>query len=200
MISESIINAVEKALEQHHFLEWYHYLLILVIAAVGAYIGSYLREKGSNLAKQEDLSKITTKIEEVKLIFAKKLESKREKHSLRLAALDRRLEAHQQAYTLWLKLMRNVHDETQIRDVVRESQKWWDEHCLFLSPISRKKFNKAIHCAFDHKFYLQDRGDPDTTKENWIDIESAGEAILKDVELPSLGKDEIYDFDKKDKG
>jgi len=38
-------------------------LLVPILGAAGAYIGSYLREKGKNLATREDLDKIVIQVE-----------------------------------------------------------------------------------------------------------------------------------------
>jgi hypothetical protein len=41
-------------------------VLVFVIAGAGAYLGSYLREKGKNLATREDVERITRTTEEIK--------------------------------------------------------------------------------------------------------------------------------------
>ena len=49
------------------------------------------------------------------------------KHALRVAALDRRLAVHQEAYTLWWKLPTVAHDRNDARrtSYVRECENWW---------------------------------------------------------------------------
>jgi len=42
------------------------FLLALVGAGIGAYVGSYLREKGKNLATREDIDALVRKTEEIK--------------------------------------------------------------------------------------------------------------------------------------
>jgi hypothetical protein len=119
------------------------------------------------------------------------------KHQLRLAAADRRLEAHQQAYALWRKLIATVHDEKEIHNVVRECQQWWDNNCLYLSPDARRRFRFAYVCAASHNDYVKDRSNPKLVTENWVNITDAGEAIVKGVELPTLGEDEATTIEKK---
>lgn len=119
------------------------------------------------------------------------------KHQLRIAAAERRLEAHQQAFSLWRKLIATVHNENEIRNVVIECQNWWDNNCLYLSPKARKQFNLAYLCAVDHKEYLKNHVDPKLVKENWTKITDAGEVIIKGVELPTLGENEARMIEEK---
>src|SRR2546423_12265243 len=57
-------------------------------------------------------------LEEIKQQYKLILEQGSQRHQLRMAALERRLEAHQQAYTLWWKLLGAVHHEERLSDVV----------------------------------------------------------------------------------
>ncbi len=41
-------------------------LAVALVAAVGAYFGAYVREKGKNLATKEDIDRIVRKTEEIK--------------------------------------------------------------------------------------------------------------------------------------
>ncbi len=197
MSLNEIKTAVEEAIAQHVFFQWWHYLLWILVTGAGAYFGTYLREKGKNIATKEDIGKITEEIEKVRTSYAKQIEEIREKQQLRLAALDKRLEAHQKAYTLWDMLVRNVRDHDKIGAVVIECQKWWYENCLYLAPKARKAFRHATFCAFHHKDYIAAR-DVKIIKENWKDIIDAGDEIVRGAELPPLGEDEIKYFEKKD--
>ena len=71
-------------------------------------MGSFIREKGKNLATKKDIGRITKEIESVKSIYTKEIEHIREKQQLRLAAIDKRLEAHQKAYLTVAKRVLNV--------------------------------------------------------------------------------------------
>jgi K+-sensing histidine kinase KdpD len=119
------------------------------------------------------------------------------KHQLRMAAAERRLEAHQQAFALWRKLIVTVHNENEIHNVVGECQQWWNNNCLYLSPDAREKFRFAYVCAASHKDYLKDRNNPKLITENWVNITDAGEAIVKGVELPTLGENEAKIIEEK---
>lgn len=168
---------------------------------VKSFIPAYLAEKGKNLATREDIAEITEKVEAVRSEYAKQLqelahqntlllEGLRGKSQLRLAAAERRLEAHQQAFTLWRKLLANVHGEDQWK-VVNDCQKWWEENCLYLSPVAREAFSNAYWAVNMHPTLLKDRSNPNAAVENWDKLMKAGSKILEGAELPALGEREV---------
>lgn len=180
-------------------------LLCLLVAGVAVllwrqFFPAYLQEKGKNLATKEDISQITRQVEEVKDLYAKQLkvfehqnavalEQLRGQHQLRLAAVDRRLEAHQQAFALWRRLMSKVHSE-DVHKVVVECQSWWEENCLYLNAEVRDSFNRAYTAANSHYMLTQSPIDAKAMHENWTVIQKAAEDILEAVQLPSLGSRE----------
>lgn len=157
----------------------------------------YLSEKGKNLATKEDIAEITSKVEDVKELYSKRLkdlehqnalvlEQLRAQHQLRLAAVERRLAAHQEAFTLWRRLLGVVHTE-QVHSVVLECQDWWDKNCLYLSGEARDSFNRAYFAAASHRDLTQARADVQHVTSNWDLVMKAGADIVAGVELPSLG-------------
>jgi len=70
---------------------------------------------------------------EIRSHFDRQLEEHAHENKLRLAALEKRLEAHQHAYTLWRKLGNSIHEGT-LESVYFECEEWWDQNCLYLSP------------------------------------------------------------------
>lgn len=63
-----------------------------------------------------------------------------ETNKFRLAALDRKLEAHQKAFTLWHRLRFSLSDNEKCNIAIQECQSWWIENCLYLPPNVRKEF------------------------------------------------------------
>ncbi|KLU25388.1 hypothetical protein EOS_15460 [Caballeronia mineralivorans PML1(12)] len=63
-------------------------ILTLTVAGGGAYLGSYLREKGKSLATKEDIGKITAIVEEVKTEIGQRDWAQREWTQLRRAKLE----------------------------------------------------------------------------------------------------------------
>jgi len=162
------------------------------------FLPGYLSEKGKNLATKEDIAKITDEIERVKSQYAVLLEELKAKHQLRLAAIDRRLEAHQEAFTLWRELLAHTHTE-EVGKVVIKCQDWWEKNCLYLEPNVREAFSDAYSAAHTHNALLQGRSNDKLVKENWERITNAGQIILEAAQLPGLTaveKKELADMEK----
>ena len=197
------------------------WLLILGIAqlialSVGAlflwkYLPSYLSQKGKNLATQEDIGKITREVEQVKSEYTERLEGIAEhlryRNQLRLAALDRRLQAHQEAYALWQNLMDNVRDREKVGDAVVKCQEWWRENSLYLDAEARRAFITAFksaptYCQIWTELREADAGESerreDVLNESWESVSSAGKVIVEAVELPSLAGEEPKAVDPSD--
>ena len=109
---------------------------------------------------------------------------------LRLAAVEKRLAAHQEAFMLWRRLIASAYDDA-LTAVVLECQDWWNKNCLYLSAEARDAFNRAYSLAQSHRTLAQSNRDPDAVKKYSEIIYGAGEAIVAGLELPSLGPREI---------
>lgn len=152
----------------------------------------YLAKKGENWATKQDIEKLTRAQESVKSEFAQILEKQRGESQLRLAVVDRRFQAHQEAHTLWLKLVRNAH-VGDIGDVVMEAQDWWDKNSLYLDSEVGREFRGATMAAFNHHNLLRGPRNPENNRlveENWHDIMKVGAMIAAAVDLPKLKLDE----------
>lgn len=156
----------------------------------------YLTEKGKNLATKEDVGEITRIVEGIKTDNSVLLEELKSKHQLKLAAIDRRLEVHQEAFTLWRELMSKVHT-VEIHDTVIKCQTWWVKNCLYLEPEAREAFSKAYHSAAAHNGFLQSRDNVELVKQNWSIIIGAGQVILEVVQLPRLTEAELKELPKE---
>lgn len=105
----------------------------------------------------------------------------------RLAALERRLQAHQEAFELWRKLISHTHEPDKIGTVVMQCQEWWDRNCLYLEERARTAFRLAYMSALNHHDFLKDRSNPHLVKKNWADVVGAGDALASAVALPPVG-------------
>lgn len=78
-----------------------------------------------------------------------------QKHQFKLAALDKRLQAHQEAYTLWWNLRNASPHREQAEEEVLKCQEWWVNNNLYLTKKlkmpSTKPFLLPIFTTF---FYL----------------------------------------------
>ncbi len=172
--------------------------LSLVASLVGAfaatlllrhYLPEYAKEKGKNLATKEDIGEITRKVEAIRAEYNHVLEEIKNRNQLRLAAIDRRLQAHQEAYAYWAALMKYIHED-RVDEVAREAEDWWTHNCLYLTPAARRAFSDAVWAAHNHRSYVRERIEVADIRANFAMVRSAVDAIVAGVELPSLGEAE----------
>jgi len=165
------------------------------------WLRSYVKQKGENFATKEDIRTITREVEKVRAEYKEQFESLaqqnrlllervKQRHDLRLAALGRRLAAHQEAYALWWKLLGSVHKPQEIAGVVLECQNWWVHNRLYLEPDVAQAFSIGYHAASSHSEYLQARLSRPEIEDNWRKIRIVGETIVKAVQLPNLQEGE----------
>src|SRR5689334_23175495 len=104
---ESLLKAMRDDGIASHF--WI-LMALVIFAMVGAFVGAYLQHKGENLATREDAASLTRLVEEVRTQQAVTLEAVAQSNrvalhrlevsqGLRMAALDRRLQVLQEAYS-----------------------------------------------------------------------------------------------------
>lgn len=163
--------------------------ILVSVAVIGQ---SYLRKKGENLATKKDIAAITHEIEQVRVQYANQLESISQENRLRLeqtklknqlsvAALDRRLDAYQQAFVLWWEFVGKADSEKEID--VEKYHVWWVKNCLYLDEETEEKFQVAYTAAENRRF-LKEARDIEGLKKNRQEINDAGKAIREAVNLP----------------
>ncbi|EJL6264424.1 hypothetical protein NMS06_003445 [Vibrio cholerae] len=176
--------------------------LMFVALIMRFYIPAYLKEKAKNLATKEDISEITEAIEKVRSQYNEKLqelihqnniqlEGHKAVNQLRVVAPEQRLQAHQEAFALWRKMLSSLHSEERV-NVVMECQDWYNQNCLYLNAQSREAFSVAYGSLAIHHDLLQDRTQPESVKRNFHEITHAGSVIVQSVELPALSADIRY--------
>lgn len=65
----------------------------------------------------------------------------------RLAALDKRLEVHQKAYTLWQELMSSLYDDDRRPNAITECETFLMNNCLYIDEKARTPCHSAIYNA-----------------------------------------------------
>ena len=153
------------------------------------YMTSYLGEKGKNLATKEDIQAITKLVEEAKEPFVTAVENLKGRHQLRMAAIDKRLQAHQDAFTLWRQILDAVYTE-EIGSTVQKCQAWWEQNCVYLEPQVRDGFLDAYSAAASHAQLLQGRENVQLVKDNWSRITRFPDILFDAVELPRFNERE----------
>ncbi len=159
---------------------------IVVFLLIKHFLPGYLSEKGKNLASKQDIEEITTKIEEVKLQYQRLIEDFKATHQLRLAAIDRRLEVHQEAYGFWREINGSMGTDN-LDKIIAKCDAWWSKNSLYLEPEPREAFLNAWVTAKDFEFY-KSCSDSELLSECYKTIQAAGNAITKAVELPELNE------------
>ncbi len=190
-----IKTLIEEAIRSNHPFTWWFFLIILLIPAVSAFVGAYLQKKGENIATKEDVENITDKIEKIRSQYNEQLEALKASlhlsNQLKLAALETRLQKHQEAYTLWLELMWSLYDEQKIGPAIIKCQNWWNENCLYLGEESRGAFKTALLLSGELRRLVDTK-----ERSKWYDsIADAGKKIVEGVNLPSLGESETKKAD-----
>jgi hypothetical protein len=104
----------------------------------------------------------------------------------RMAALDKRLEAHQAAYRLWHELVWALDDPDKGPETVARCEQWWIDHCLYMDATSRKEFLQCAHEAGLHRV-LKDAENPGERKARFKRILKVFNLLEKGVHLPSIG-------------
>ncbi len=114
------------------------------------------------------------------------------KGQLAVASLEKRLEVHQTAYSIWRNLISSVHNEEKLSEILTTAQDWWEKHCLYLDPESREAFRASIFSAIIHKDLLEEPRSKESLKGikgNWATIMKPGKTLVEGVYLPSLAED-----------
>ena len=95
------------------------FFIALLASVIGAWVGSYLREKGRNLATREDIAKITKATEEVKAQISGELWVQQTRWNLKRDIYTRLLEnLGEAAYALdklWVAEDRSYSDDEEVR-------------------------------------------------------------------------------------
>ena len=161
--------------------------VLVAFALLRFYLPAYLGEKGKNLATREDIAKITREVEQVRLQYSTLVEELKARHQLRLAAIDRRLQAHQDAFVHWYELFQVMHT-SEVFKVASKCDVWWNENCLYLEPSVREGFLSCCFAARNHESLLKARSDPKEIKDNWAQIAAFPNLLFAAIKLPGLSE------------
>ncbi len=168
---------------------WIVWLVTVVVGWMLGFLSAYFVAKGKNLAMIKDVGKITAAVEDVKQKNRVILKRLGLKHQLRMAALERRLQAHQDAYALWWELKGKLF-APDIGDVVVRCQEWWAKNSLYLSADAREAFPQAYIAANLHAELKRGHADAHQLRSSFDTIMRLGPLLVAAVQLPPLGVDE----------
>ena len=145
----------------------------------------YLSEKGKNLATKEDVGEITKEIASVNHRYNSLLEELKGRHQLRLAAVDKRLQVHQEAFTIWRKMLEFAYGD-EIGKVVLEAQSWWEKNCIYLEPEVRQAFVDAYSAIHTHGSLVSNRAEYTLIQDSWQRFTKFPNILFESIKLPAL--------------
>jgi len=161
---------------------------IVAILLLKHYAPSYLAEKGKNLATREDVAAITNEVERVRHQYGALVEELKARHQLRMAALDRRLQAHQEAFTLWRNL---ISEPVESGAAVIACQTWWEQNCLYLEPNVRQAFVEAYMNAHLRNDFIRVRAEAHFITDAWAKVMAFPNILFASVQLPAMSELEV---------
>ncbi|OIO22752.1 MAG: hypothetical protein AUJ54_02955 [Ignavibacteria bacterium CG1_02_37_35] len=120
-----------------------------------------------------------------------------QKVKFRLVAIEKRLSAHQEAFSQWYKLVWVIHTPAGDRiKVTNEVRNFWINNCLFLEKNTRKEFDIVIKLVDGYSLKLQiakNEKDPHKKEElrqdylnDWKRIFDLPNYIQSEVELKPI--------------
>jgi len=147
------------------------------------YLSNYASEKGKNLATKEDIASITNEVERIRHEYNSALEQMRAQNQMRTASLDRRLEAHQEAFARWRSLVGNPDE---VHKAILECQDWWEKNCLYLEPEVRQAFVEAYVGANSRAQLVSAQAGSTEILAAWTKVRAFPDLLFKAVQLPPL--------------
>lgn len=153
------------------------------------YGSGYLAEKGRNLATKQDIEQITRSVEGVKSELLAH-------HTLRFAALERRLEAHQEAFMHIVSLAAVFYSEKEdMQKAMRECRIWWSRNCLYLEEEAKTAFDSAFNATQQQSWRHTKQGYAlRDEQELYQKVLDGMDKITRAVNLPPLNRDMVTDL------
>jgi hypothetical protein len=163
-------------------------LIAFFLGCITTFFYGYATRKEQNLATKQDIQEITRQVEGIKHEYELIRVQGEWEHQLRLAAIEKRLNTHQQAYSLLLKLyaVSTYQDQEQL---FKDCDDFWRNNCLFLTPDARDKFNMAWEAAATIPDLY--RTNPEEVIKKRDIIFRAIVTTVTDIQLRGIGEREI---------
>ena len=133
------------------------------------------------------------------------LSSQERKDKFKLVAIEKRLEAHQQALYHWDRLRLIIHEKDIVKrnEVTDNASEFWFKNYLYLEKKTRDKFYEVIYLVRNYRLFWQAWHDavpgPEKNNKNtelvghWNEIHSLSTIIMKEVELEPISIKEEKD-------
>jgi len=122
-------------------LDWAVTIILLGFGALGLFIKIYIKSTiAESIRHQFEVERLKMWEE-----FEREIHTIDRKDKFKLAALDKRLAAHQRAYTLAIKMIQTLRDTPVQKDeIIKKCETFWEEQNLFLSNNVRRMFQESL--------------------------------------------------------
>jgi hypothetical protein len=201
MYPETLYENMRKGVDAGSSFDLSFWVLIGLMVLLTVFLIFYLGSKREDSAEKEDAINLAKQIADMRGLSERQLQILEQLHRIapgqagrhygfRQAAMDKRLNAHQEAYILWWGMMENLRSKERIAEVVNRCQKWWVQNCLYLTPEAREAFRKAYHAAILHPELVSNHGDKKEIQDTYNTVREAGRVLVKAVSPPSSSEEE----------
>ena len=129
---------------------------------------------------------------------------KERRQSLAMAELGRRLEVHQQAFSLWYRISDMAFGgQDELIKLLEDAHEWWVNNCLYLSSEARYAFVDSINVAKNRPMLLAEfrrgidmerdvRNIEELIDENAKRIMKCGRVIEKCADMPGFAQQDMF--------
>ena len=183
-MNATLDNLVREIVQNEFLTNWHYWAILALIVffadSIGSLVLGYFRRRGENLATRQDIEQITRKIEEIK-------EEIQARHTLRFAALEKRLQAHQEAFGHCRRLLDSLQSDTEWRQKLDAMKNWFNDNGLYLEADATNAFWDFYYAAIDYDLHRS--SSPKNTKgmkENYAIVRAAPNAMREAIGLQSL--------------
>ncbi len=186
-------------------LDWAVIIILVGLGAFGVYIRTFIKATVSESIKHQ----FETERQKMREEFEREIHGIDRKDKFKLAALDKRLEAHQKAYTLAIKMNQTLGQSNVENEITKECNKFLEEQNLFLNNDIRKMFQESFLFYQQYQYRLKnaeehERKASDVTDRVYRSIEIREEKLnnlpflieqavnLEPIEIKELPKDDQH--------
>jgi hypothetical protein len=176
---------------------------ILILISIGLFT-LYVRTYVKSTVEKSVGHQFDIKLKKFKQDFATEINALERKDKYRLAALDKRLEAHQLAFGLSLEMYSNIHANFEIKkEIIKKLDNFWKNNSLYLTNNARKAFKTSYvdYARYDLlKQIFGDTHDKEYGKillEAFENISKLPQIIAREVDLEAMELEVIQLVNKK---
>lgn len=160
------------------------FLGVFAAGSVGGYVTGYFKRRGEDHAAKLTREKFTRADEEIRSEL-------KAQHARRFAALDRRVEAHQGAFSKVVSLAFSFGlGREGLANALAECRAWYMHNAVFLDERARRAIDSAFMATLRHSWRYSPEGYQIPPEHELYDIVIATQnEIIQSVRLPPLSGD-----------